>query len=185
MDMGNVIKWLDDLQSQIDRLTRKVGNGGGTPPTPTPANPLVLLANGTTDDVTMLLSQDGTSAWTQNGAKLKSGGGTFVSYVMSDGAEIDPVNYSHVSIAMTFQSATPSGDIPIVDLNLTAGVKYEFGCYYKSTSQGCEVGLCYAPSTRPQDIQLWDIATGTGASGDIYATTLSLFKNTNNRRAKK
>lgn len=187
MDTGNIIKWLDDLQGQIDRLTRKVGNGGGTPPTPTPANPLVLLTEGTTDAVTMILSQDGTSTWTQNGAKIKSGGGTFYSYVISSGAKINPSDYDTFEATFTFLGTSHSESVTLEQTSFIEGDTYDFGVYYNTSAQGNAVGMIFSPSHRPQDFTMIPLSTGATASGEVVISEITLSKSnlTNKRRKTK
>lgn len=210
--MVNIEKWINELQIAVADLARKVSatagalkptitdpvegqaiiydgtgwvNGSAVPPAPEPANPLLIINHGTTVDNIVQLSPDGTSAWTQAGAKLKSGSGTFTSYAISVDADITSDLYDKIAVTYTFQSNTVTQEVAFADLTLVDGVVYEMGVYYRSDSQGCYAGVILAPKTRPQDFTLYQISQGTGASGDIVVSDITVSKTTNSTKRRK
>lgn len=200
--MGSLEKWVDELQATIDKISRKLAgaliakitdpqdgqaiiydaasggwkNGDVTPPAPEPTNPLLLINYGTTVDTEMVVTPDGVSTWTTDGAKIRSGGGTFSSYVVSSGAKITPSNYDTFKATYTFLGASHTEEVTLDQETFVEGVTYDFGVYYKTAAQGNEVGMIYAPSLRPQDFTMVPITTGTGASGDVVVSAISLEK---------
>ena len=170
-----------------DATAGKWVNGNTVPPAPEPANPLLLINHGTTVDNEMIMSQDSVSTWISGGAKIKSGSGTFCSYVISSGAKITPADYDTFSATYTFGGTSHTESVTLDQAAFVEGVTYDFGVYYITSAQGNAVGMIYAPTLRPQDFTMVPISTSTSSSGDVVISEISLSKPiiTNKRRTKK
>ena len=132
----------------------------------------------------ILISQDNITAFRSTTIRLRSGSGTFISYAITDqGFPADA--FDTFSITYSFQSASVHQSYDLTTLNLTAGHKYNFGVYYRTDAGGCYAGLIYSDVLTPQNFQYVQISHGTGASGDIDISEMTLVKTTTEQTKKK
>lgn len=132
----------------------------------------------------ILISQDNITAFRSTTIRLKSGSGSFISYAITDqGFPADA--FDTFSITYSFQSASVHHSFDLSTLNLTAGHKYNFGVYYRTDAAGCYAGVIYSDVLTPQYFQYAQISNGTGASGDIDISEMTLIKTTTEQTRKK
>ena len=131
-----------------------------------------------------LISEDGTTAFNTAYVRLKSGSGTFKSYVISDyGFPADA--FDSIEVGYTFQGSDVDQTVALSALSLTSGHKYNFGVYYRSDNNGCYVGVIYSDAMTPQNFQLYQISSGTGSSGNIDVSKIKLTKTVQTRKTTK
>lgn len=152
--MANLEKWVDELQAAVDKLTKRVAsaaasafkpeittptdgqvimyddtsgswvNGYATPPTPEPPAEYALIDTGV-PQVPVLFSNDGVSGLTTGAIALKSGGGTFFSYVNT----VDPIDltdYDTMTVSYKYKNTDMESTIDISALtgSMSIGVGF-------------------------------------------------------------
>jgi len=121
----------------------------------------------------LVLSEDGTTSFNDlTGVLLKSGGGTFTSYVHTQqpvsirGFDLLHIEAVYQSVAKEYAAELDTSEI---------GSTYVYlGFYYKTTTSGNEVGYMYADYRKPQVWTYVKLEDSTSSSGVVSLFTMNL-----------